>query len=74
MNPPEKPRKKFQSYLRYSSLGFEILAYILIFVAIGYFLDKWANTDKPYFVLVFSLLGCGAVMYKLIRTLGKPRK
>ena len=37
-------------------LGVELVAALIIGVAIGYFLDRWLGT-KPWLMLVFFLLG-----------------
>lgn len=55
-----------KDYLKYTSFGFEILAYIGVPTTIGYFLDKHFETAKPWFLLAFALLGCGIAIYKLI--------
>ncbi len=54
-------------YVKYVGLGFEILVSILLFSGIGYFLDKRMATDKPWFLLGFSLLGCVVAIYLMIR-------
>lgn len=68
--PPSEPEKPFHKYARYSGAGFEIMAYILIFVGIGYGLDQWLKPAKPWFTLVFSLLGCAAAIFKAIQRFG----
>ncbi|GAB4410038.1 MAG: hypothetical protein OHK0039_14150 [Bacteroidia bacterium] len=65
---PEKKRKEMRDWIRYTGLGFEILACILIFAGLGYGLDRWLQTDKPWFLLGLSLTGCAAAMYLMIRT------
>ena len=67
----KKPNKPINEYLKYTGLGFEILACILIFVAGGYALDRWLETEKPWFTLGLSLLGCAAAIYLMIKQLGK---
>ena len=57
-------------YLRYSTMGFEIVAYVLIFVGIGYGLDKWLQTN-PWFTLVMSIGGIAVAMYQVVRKLMK---
>jgi ATP synthase protein I len=69
-NPPKKPTHE---YIRYAGLGFEILACILLFAAVGYGLDQWLETDKPWFLLTLSLVGCAVAIYLMIRQLGKKR-
>ena len=64
-----------KEYLRYTSLGFEVLASILLFVGLGYKLDQWLETEQPWFLLGCSLMGCGVAMYLLIsRFTQKPKK
>jgi F0F1-type ATP synthase assembly protein I len=59
-------------YLKYAGLGFEILASMLFCVGIGYWLDQKMETEKPWFVLGFALLGCVIVIYRMIQTLNNP--
>lgn len=70
---PQKKRP-IPDYLRYTGLGFEFLACILLFVGIGYFLDNKLQTEKPWFLLVFSLLGCIAAIYLIVRKFLPPKK
>ncbi|RMG27858.1 MAG: AtpZ/AtpI family protein [Bacteroidetes bacterium] len=63
----DKKNNPLKEYLRYSSLGFEVLACILLFAGAGYGLDQWLETEKPWFLLFFSLLGCAAAIYLLVR-------
>ena len=56
-----------KEYLKYTTVGFEILAYIGAPTALGYYLDKHFETQKPWFLLVFALVGCAAAMYRLMK-------
>ncbi|MEM6764514.1 MAG: AtpZ/AtpI family protein [Bacteroidota bacterium] len=62
-------KKPVHNYIKYAGLGFEILACLLIFCGIGYALDSWQETEKPWFLLTFSLLGCAAALYLMIKSL-----
>ena len=55
--------------MRYAGLGVEILACIFIFVGIGYWLDDKYQTEKPWFLLIFALLGCVVALWLMIRTI-----
>ncbi|MEM7654581.1 MAG: AtpZ/AtpI family protein [Bacteroidota bacterium] len=68
---PTPPKKPINEYLRYTGLGFEILACILVCVGAGYWLDQRLQTEKPWFTLFLSLLGCVAAIVLMIRKLGK---
>jgi len=63
-----------KEYLKYSSLGLEVLASILIFVGLGYGLDKWLATEKPWFLLFCSLFGCFLAIYLLVRRFSDQQK
>ena len=73
--PQRDPRSNdpIKDYLRYAGLGFEILACILLFAGTGYGLDRWLSTEKPWFLLSLSLLGCATAIYLMIRELGKKK-
>jgi len=62
-----KNKKKDNSikfYAKYSTLGFQMIAIILIGAFGGKALDSWLNWDFPVFTLVLTLLCVtGAVIY-----------
>lgn len=68
---PNNSDKNSNQYIRFTSIGFEMLAFILI----GYWLGGKANDyfelKSPIFTLVGTLLGVGGSMYNLIRKLPK---
>jgi ATP synthase protein I len=66
-----RAKRALSEYIRYAGLGFEILACILLFAGAGYGLDQWLATEKPWFLLGLSLVGCGVAIYLMIRELGK---
>ncbi len=49
-------------------IGLEFVSGTLVGVAIGYGLDRWLHST-PWFLLLFSLLGFGAGMLNVYRTL-----
>ncbi len=49
-------------------LGVELVAALIIGVAIGYFLDRWLGT-KPWLMLVFFLLGSAAGFLNVYRVM-----
>lgn len=69
-----KKTSSTKDYLRYAGLGFEILGCILFFVFLGYKLDQWQATEKPWYTLGLSMFGCGLAIYLMIRQLNKPNK
>ncbi len=48
-------------------IGTELVAGLIIGVVIGWFLDRWLGT-KPLFLILFFLLGSGAGMLNVYRT------
>lgn len=59
--------KGWSDYAKYSSIGIQMVGYVLIFILIGYGLDYFFKTSKPYFTAGFGLLGSGVSVYALIR-------
>lgn len=55
---PDK-KQKFDSFIKYSSLGFEMMAIIAGFTFLGYKIDKWMENDFKGFtfgLMVFSVI------------------
>lgn len=69
----QRPHKN-KELMRYAGMGFEILTAMLLCIGAGYFLDRHFQTEKPWFTLGFSLLGCGVALYLMIRSLDKNKK
>ena len=74
-NQPSK-KKQFDSYAKYSTAGFQMLAAILI----GYFLGAWLDrkfpiTDNgtPIFTALSSLVFAGIAMYLFIRQVTRDK-
>lgn len=51
-----KPKKKFDNFIRYSSLGFEMMAIIAVFTFGGYKIDQWMNNDFKAFTFGLMVL------------------
>lgn len=73
---PEKQKQfgnSLNTYARYSSLAFQMMAILLLFVFAGYKLDSWTGWHFPLFKLVFSLLGVVLAIYFAVKDfLKKP--
>ena len=50
-------------------IGVEIVAALIVGVAVGYFLDRWLGT-KPWFLLLFFVLGAAAGFVNVFRVVG----
>ncbi len=52
MNQQKKKNKKgFDNFIRYSGLGFEMMAIIGIFTFVGYKIDQWMKNEFKGFTL-----------------------
>lgn len=67
MEQPRQTKNKksgFDTYVKYSALGIQMVAIVAVFVLAGMGLDKWLGFEKHIFTAVLSVLGCiGAVVY-----------
>lgn len=61
------------AYMRYASMGTQMLAIIGIGVFGGYHLDKHFNFKIPVFTLVLSLLSVAAAIYLSIKDFLKKK-
>jgi F0F1-type ATP synthase assembly protein I len=55
----QNKRKSFDSFIRYSSLGFEMMAIIGLGTFLGYKIDQWMNNEFKGFTLglmIFSVI------------------
>ena len=53
--PFDESKKEINNYLKYSGLGFQIAGIVAVGFFIGYELDKWLHTGKPYFTAFVSI-------------------
>ena len=56
MNRKNSSKNKFDSFIRYSSLGFEMMAIIGVGTFGGYKIDQWMNNDFNGFTLGLMIL------------------
>jgi uncharacterized membrane protein len=71
-----KKRKKSgggSAYLKYSGLGFQLVAMILIALWLGNKVDTKFNFDPPYFTILFILVAFFGFMAKLVVDLSKDQ-
>lgn len=63
-----RPKKRLlNSYARYSSLGFSMIAVILLGVFGGHYIDEWLQWKFPLFTVVSTLAALAAALYYLIK-------
>ena len=68
--PSRKP-SRYNSYLRYSGLGLQLLITIGVSGWLGYLLDGYIGTKYPLFMLLFGFLGFGGSLYQLYRSINR---
>lgn len=62
----KKHKKKFDQFIRYSSLAFEMVAIMVIGVFAGYKIDGWLNLSFPAFTLGLLVLSAiGSIYYAI---------
>lgn len=75
MDFPEQSRKPkskaYNTYLRYSSLGIQLLAAIGFFGWLGYLLDRYLAIQFPAFMLLFGFLAFGGMLYQMFRAVNR---
>ncbi len=62
--PPKKP---VNNYMKYSSMGIQMLVTIFLGVFGGRYLDKYFEFKTPIFTLVLSLLSVVVAIYMAIK-------
>jgi putative Mn2+ efflux pump MntP len=60
--------------LRYSGVGFQIMATVGVGFFIGYKLDEYLGNKKPYFAAGISVLFVFLALYVALKDLAKPKK
>ena len=74
MEPSQEPsRKQNQSntYLKYTSLAFQLLAVIGVFGWLGHKIDGWLELQFPAFMLLLGFLGFGGMMFQIYRSINQ---
>lgn len=67
----KQKKKHLNNYARYSGMGFQMLAIILIGVFGGMKLDQWLGLKYPVFLVLFSILSVILAIYSAVKDLLK---
>jgi hypothetical protein len=67
----DESKKNSRSFLKYSSIAFQMLVTIGLFSFGGYKLDDYQQTDKPIYMALFGLAGVAVSLYQVVRQLNK---
>ncbi|WP_129715981.1 AtpZ/AtpI family protein [Pedobacter sp. SYP-B3415] len=71
---PKREEKDVNTFLKYSAVGFQLLAVIGVFTFIGYQIDKTRPGKTPVFTALFGLLGVCGGLVQTVRQLTKKGK
>jgi len=66
-NKHQKPKKKFDDFIRYSSLAFEMIVIMGVGTWSGILIDGWLELKFPVFTLVLMILSVVGAIYYAIR-------
>lgn len=66
---PNSKKKQFDNYLKFSFIGFQMVAIVLVGVGLGYLIDEKMNNEKPYASLISTLVFVFISMYSVIKAL-----
>lgn len=68
----QKNKNKFDAFIRYSSLAFEMMAMIALGTFLGYKIDQWMDNEFKGFTLGLMILSVvGSVIYSTRNILKK---
>ncbi len=65
----EKEKQPLNAYIKYSSLGFQMVGIIGAFTFAGYKLDEWQNSATPIYTAGLSLLRVAISLYFIFKGL-----
>lgn len=61
--------KNENNYLKYSTLGLQMVAFVVVFTFIGRFLDQFFQFQFPVFTLILIMIGLFGALYYMIKKL-----
>ena len=70
----KKKKKQLNSYIKFSSLFFQMAAIISFGAYLGKYLDHISGTNKPIFTASLSLLAITASMYYVFKEVNKNER
>jgi membrane protein DedA with SNARE-associated domain len=74
MTDSNPKKNKFSNFIQFSSLGFQMLAFMAILGYAGYFLDQKFQIKESYFTILGLMLGVIASTIYVIVSLKKMTK
>lgn len=68
---PSKKQNRYNTYLRYSGLGLQLLVTIAVCGWLGYKADQYFENKYPLLMLLFGFLGFADSMYQIYRSINR---
>lgn len=65
----KEEKRPLNAYVKYSSLGFQMVGIIGAFTFAGYKLDEHQNSSLPIYTAILSLVGVAISLYFIFRGL-----
>ncbi|GEM_PF-2366669 len=63
---------RIRFFARYAGIGMEMFVTLMVMAYLGHYLDGRFHLEKPYLTVLFALIGLGAVLFRIVKLLGKP--
>ncbi|MDQ8004597.1 MAG: AtpZ/AtpI family protein [Pedobacter sp.] len=63
--------KRASNYIKYTGVAFQMLATIVVFTFIGYKIDEHYKNDNFIITAILGIVGVGASLYQVVRSLNK---
>ncbi len=70
----KEPKKKLSNYAKYTGLGLQMVAIILVGVFGGYKLDEYFELGFPVFTIILSLASVVLAIYYSVKDFIKMKK
>ena len=68
---PSKKQNRYNTYLRYSGLGLQLLVTIAVCGWLGYKADQYFGNKYPLLMLLLGFLGFAGSMYQIYRSINR---
>jgi ATP synthase protein I len=65
--------KNTTNFIKYSGMGFQMLATIGIFAFAGYKIDGYRNSAKPIYTAILGVIGVLVSLYQVVRQLNSKK-
>lgn len=70
---PDKPTLKDNSYLKYSGMAFQIIAYVVVGIFLGKKLDEYLQREDQLFTALLAIFFLGLFFFKVFVDLNRNK-